>query len=170
MRSIKSKSAAIAATLLVGLIFGINVGTASAVPKGTTVCVQDPNTFNYIIWNTTTGAYTFEQCSTEADPVFGTGTVKVVDNIQYLTDNESNIKVSAAFSDNQLTGTATVLLKVTQGVWQTVRINATELGLPCICENLEAPTGSVSILVFLGLALGWLAWRIVRVRRVTGSV
>jgi hypothetical protein len=169
LRSIKSKSVAIAALLTIGLIFCVNVGTASAAPKGSSVCIQDNNTFNYITWNTTTGAYTFQDCSAQGSPITGTGTVKVVDNIQYLTDNESNIKVSAAYSQNQLTGTATVLLSVATGVWQTVRINDTDPTSECpICE-IEAPSGSVSILVFLGLVLGWLAWGIFRVRRARGS-
>ena len=165
MKSFKSVLVTIVAALSIALVFLVNMKTACATPSPT-VCVQDPVTLNYITWNTATGAYTFQECSTKGSPIMGAGQVKLVDGIQYLTDNKSTIKLSAAFLTGQLTGKATVNLIVAKGITQTVSINATMPGMPCACiPMMESASGSVSILVFLGLVLVWFAWRVFSVTR-----
>jgi hypothetical protein len=103
-------------------------------PPGPTfdTCLKDNTTGNLIEWNSTTGQYIFARCSGNFT-VTGTGTVAVVNGIRTLTDNKADRRISAGFNTGQLTGNATLYLRVAQGVWQTFRIIDTNPSAGCKC-------------------------------------
>jgi hypothetical protein len=140
---------------------------ASAAPvptPSTQVCLQDDKTSSTISWDTTTGVYSFLQCSTTPVVLTGTGKVRLVNGTQTLTDNESDRRISASFLTGQLTGSATIMDQYSKGLWETFSIHDTVVNPPCLCP-LASGGSDRTLLVFLALALSWLAWRVFRVRR-----
>jgi parallel beta-helix repeat protein len=104
------------------------------VPTGPSfdACLKDNTTGNLIQWNSTTGQYQFTRCS-DNFTVSGTGTVALVNGIRTLTDFKSDRRIRAGFNTAQLTGNATIYLKVGQGVWQVFQINDTNPSAVCKC-------------------------------------
>jgi len=94
--------------------------------------LKDSTSGNLIQWNSTTGQYQFTRCS-DNFVLSGTGTVSLVNGIRTLTDFKSDRRISAGFNTSQLTGNATIYLKVAQGVWQTFRIVGTNPSAVCKC-------------------------------------
>jgi predicted outer membrane repeat protein len=95
-------------------------------------CLKDNTTGNLLQWNSTTGQYLFTRCS-DNFTLSGTGTVALVNGIRTLTDMKPDRRISAGFNTGQLTGNATLYLKVAQGVWQTFRVFDTNPSAACKC-------------------------------------
>jgi hypothetical protein len=95
-------------------------------------CLKDNGTGNLLQWNSTTGDYKFTRCS-DNFMLTGTGTVALINGIRTLNDFKTDRRISAGFNTGQLTGNATIYLKVAQGVWQTFRIFDTNPSAACKC-------------------------------------
>jgi hypothetical protein len=95
-------------------------------------CLKDNSTGNLFQFNSTTGQYRFTRCS-DSFTLTGTGVVALVNGIRTLTDTKPDRKIHAGFITGQLTGSATIYLKVAQGVWQLFRINDTNPSAVCNC-------------------------------------
>lgn len=95
-------------------------------------CLKDNSTSNLIQWNSTTGQYKFTRCS-DGFMLTGTGAVALVNGIRTLTDFKSDRRIKAGFNTGQLTGSATIYLQVTQGVWQLFQIYDTDPHAVCNC-------------------------------------
>jgi hypothetical protein len=106
--------------------------TSAAVLTILDVCLKDNSTGNLFQWNSTTGQYKFTRCS-DGFTLTGTGMVRLVNGIRTLTDFKTDRRISAGFITGQMTGSATILLNVAQGVWQTFRINDTNPAATCSC-------------------------------------
>ena len=94
--------------------------------------MKDNSTGNLFQWNSTTGQYMFTRCS-DGFNLTGTGVVRLVNGIRTLTDFKTDRRISAGFNTGQLTGSATIYLMVTGGVWQTFRIVDTNPAAVCAC-------------------------------------
>jgi predicted outer membrane repeat protein len=105
-----------------------------SVPAGPSfdTCLKDNTTGNLLQWNSSTGQYQFTRCS-DKFTLTGTGTVGLVNGIRTLNDFKTDRRISAGFNTGQLTGNATIYLKVAQGVWQTFRIVDTNPSAVCKC-------------------------------------
>jgi hypothetical protein len=97
-------------------------------------CLKDDSTGNLFQFNSTTGQYLFIRCS-DGFTLNGTGVVRQVNGVLTVTDSKSDRRVSAGFYPGQRTGSATIYLMVAQGIWQTFRINATNVAAVCICPS-----------------------------------
>jgi len=95
-------------------------------------CLKDNGTGNLLQWNSATGQYTFTRCS-DGFTLTGTGSVALVNGIGTLRDFKIDRRISAGFNTSQLTGSATIYLKVAQGAWQTLRIVDTNPSAVCKC-------------------------------------
>jgi parallel beta-helix repeat protein len=95
-------------------------------------CLKDNTTGNLLQWNSSTGQYQFTRCS-DKFILTGTGTVALVNGIRTLNDFKADRRISAGFNTGQLTGNATIYLRVAQGVWQTFRIIDTNPSAVCKC-------------------------------------
>ncbi|HEY6332363.1 MAG TPA: hypothetical protein VI756_23765 [Blastocatellia bacterium] len=114
-----------------------SVTTTAATLTVLNACLKDNSTGNLLQWNSVTGLtgqYTFTQCS-NGSTLSGTGTVGLVNGLETLTVSNANLRLSAAFSTGQLTGTATIYNEVATGVWQTFKINDTNPGAACACSE-----------------------------------
>jgi len=107
---------------------------AAPVVNGVDTCLVDNRTGNLLQWSSTTGAYKFTRCS-DGFMVTGTGVAKLVNGIRTLTDFKSSVRLSAGFNTGQLTGNATIYLKVAQGVWQSFQIVDTNPQAICSCAH-----------------------------------
>jgi 6-phosphogluconolactonase (cycloisomerase 2 family) len=120
---------------------GINSGLGSlavfpgkACPTFDT-CMRDDTTGNVFSFSSTTGAYQFTRCS-DGFSISGTGTIRMIGSVLILTDNKPDRRISASFLNGQLTGNATIMLMVAQGVWQTFTVHdTTSLGTGCSCSG-----------------------------------
>jgi len=104
------------------------------VVNGFNTCLRDNTTGNLLQWSSTTGAYQFTRCS-DGFTVTGTGVAKLVNGIRTLTDFKTDRRLSAGFNTGQLTGNATIYLKVAQGVWQSFQIVDTNPQAICSCAH-----------------------------------
>jgi len=95
-------------------------------------CLKDNSSGNLIQWNSTTGQYQFTRCS-DNFTLSGTGTVAVVNGIRTLTDFKADRRIRAGFNKGQLTGNATIYLKIGNGVWQVFQVNDTNPSAVCKC-------------------------------------
>jgi len=95
-------------------------------------CLKDNTSGNLLQWNTTTGQYKFTRCS-DNFTLTGTGRVALVNGIRMLTDSSTGRRINAGFNTGQLTGDATIYLKVGPGVWQVFRIHDTNPSAVCAC-------------------------------------
>jgi hypothetical protein len=143
-------------------------GRAVVTPTIDQICLEDDTVENYITWNTTTGVYSFVDCA-KLTGTTGTGKVRLQNGTQTLTDNQATKKISASFLTGQRTGTATIVLEYSPGLWQTTTIHDTVVNPSCVCS---VPSGGSdrTVLVFLLLVLSWLTWRMIRARRQEPSV
>lgn len=97
-------------------------------------CLKDNSSGNLFQWNSISGQYKFTRCS-DGFTLTGTGVVKVVNDIQTLTDSESDRRVSAGRNLGQMTGTVTIYFEYGLGVWETFVINDTNPGAVCACSG-----------------------------------
>jgi predicted outer membrane repeat protein len=95
-------------------------------------CLKDNKTGNLFQFDSTTGQYQFAKCS-DGFTLSGTGRVALVNGIRKLTDKKPDRKISAAFNTGQLTGNATIYLKLASGVWQHFRVHDTNPSAVCKC-------------------------------------
>jgi hypothetical protein len=95
-------------------------------------CMKDNSTGDLFQINSATGHYLFTVCST-GFTLIGTGMIGHQSGILTLTDSESNRKVSAGFNPASRTGSATIYLMVSTGVWQVFHLNATNPNANCKC-------------------------------------
>ncbi|MGH9763559.1 MAG: proprotein convertase P-domain-containing protein, partial [Blastocatellia bacterium] len=102
-------------------------------PPPFNTCLQDDHTGDYIQWNSTTGAYTFVHCGTGGFTLNGTGTVSLVSNMKILQDNKTDRRITASFSNSQLTGRATIVVISSPGVSRTFSISQTRTHPTCTC-------------------------------------
>jgi len=102
---------------------------AAAVMSSFDTCLVDA-AGNQLIWNSTTGAYTFTRAS-DGFKLSGTGVVGLVNGIKTLTDFKSDRRISAGLNTGQLTGHAIIYLQVAQGVWQVSQIVDTNPSAQC---------------------------------------
>jgi hypothetical protein len=108
-------------------------GTLGGAPNGAfDTCLVDNSTGNLLQWNSTTGQYKFTRCS-DGFMITGTGVAKLVNGIRTLTDFKSDRRISAGFNTGQLTGNATLYLRVAGGVWQSFQIVDTNPHAVCVC-------------------------------------
>ena len=127
-----------AAIVMVGLLAAspTNSVTFAGAPvvNGFDTCLRDNTTGNLLQWNSTTGQYQFTRCS-DGFMIIGTGVAKLVNGIRTLTDFKTDRRISAGFNTGQLTGNATIYLKVAQGVWQSFPIVDTNPHAICACPG-----------------------------------
>jgi len=127
-----------AAIVMVGLLAAspTNSVTFAGAPvvNGFDTCLRDNTTGNLLQWNSTTGQYQFTRCS-DGFMIIGTGVAKLVNGIRTLTDFKTDRRISAGFNTGQLTGNATIYLKVAQGVWQSFQIVDTNPHAVCACPG-----------------------------------
>jgi len=109
----------------------VNAGSAGQCIINYDTCLRDASGAGLLQWNSTTGQYKFTRCS-DGFMLTGTGTVRLVNGIHMLTDSKTDRRISAGFNPGQLTGSATIYLMVTPGVWQVFRINEA-IPTPCLC-------------------------------------
>jgi hypothetical protein len=64
----------------------------------------------------------------------GTGVAKLVNGIRTLRDFKTDRRISAGFNTGQLTGNATLYLKVAPGAWQSFQIVDTNPHAVCACS------------------------------------
>jgi len=97
------------------------------------ICMKDNTSGDVFAFNSVTGAYMYTRCS-DGFSISGTGAVRSVGGVLNLIDNRPDRRISAAFITGQLTGNVTVMVNVTQGVWQTMSVHdTTSLGKGCSC-------------------------------------
>ena len=128
------KTRTLSLALVAVLVASVTLLFPGAVPAKSAfdTCLVDNSTGNLFQWNSTTGDYKFTRCS-DGFMLTGTGTVKLVNGIRTLRDFKTDRRLSTGFNRSQLTGSATIYLKVAQGVWQTFRIIDTNPSAACIC-------------------------------------
>ncbi|MGH9764829.1 MAG: hypothetical protein ACREDR_16160, partial [Blastocatellia bacterium] len=101
-------------------------GKGSILPQGSSLnkSIQDAtDPSKVLLFNSSTGAFQFSECDLTPSPFFAaTGTVTTVNSIINLQYNTGGNKVTAQINSGSLTGTATVTLAVSQGVFQTYRL------------------------------------------------
>ena len=97
-----------------------------------TACIQNFDLRNWLTFDTVSGAYTFTGCTPGQFNLSGTGTVRIVGGVAFLTDNKPDRRVSAFFNLSQGTGHATVSVLIAPGTFQTLSINGV-FGAPCTC-------------------------------------
>jgi hypothetical protein len=87
-------------------------------------------------WNSKSGAFMFTHCGANGFTLAGTGKTSLVSGVLTLTDTNPNCQINAGFNTGQLTGKATITLKVAAGVYQTFVINqTTPHPTCCVCED-----------------------------------
>jgi hypothetical protein len=97
-------------------------------------CLKDNSNGNLLEWNSTTGEYSFTNCS-NGFMLTGTGTVGLASGMRTLMVSTANVRISAALNSGQRTGSATIYIMVSQGSWQLFRITDTNPSAVCACEN-----------------------------------
>ena len=97
------------------------------------VCLQDNVSGDWISWNSQTGDYQFTRCGKNGFVLTGTGKVGSASSISTLTDARQDRRVSAGFMTGQLTGSATVVLLLAPGVYQTFRVTSSNPHPTCSC-------------------------------------
>jgi len=118
-------------------VFTNTCGTAMTTAANLTVfdqCIKDDSSGNLLQFSSVTGQYQFTVCS----PRFmlsGTGVVSHPNGIIALTDFKPDRRVSAGYNPGTKTGSAVMNLMIAQGVWQTLRINATNPSAVCTCPT-----------------------------------
>jgi hypothetical protein len=113
-------------------VSGINVNAMGVV---TADCLQDDGTGDFLQWNSMTGDYLFTHCGTNGFTLAGTGSARLANNTQSLSDNKPDRRISAGYLVNQLTGSATVIVIRAAGLTQTYHINQTNIHPTCVCRG-----------------------------------
>jgi hypothetical protein len=108
-------------------------GGVLGLPAAQTACLQNPGGNDWLTFDTGSGVYTFTGCNPGEFTLSGTGTVKTVNGVVFLTDLKPDRKVTASFNLGTLTGHATVSMITSPGMSQTLSINSA-LGQPCVCH------------------------------------
>jgi hypothetical protein len=114
---------------------GSDIGAYEASPLNFNLCLQDGGTGDFLQWNSTTGDYLFTHCGTNGFTLAGTGSARLANNTQSLSDNKPDRRISAGYLVNQLTGSATVIVIRAAGLTQTYHINQTNIHPTCVCRG-----------------------------------
>ena len=85
----------------------INITIAGVVGDPSIICIQDESNGNFILFNTTTGDYTFTRCST-GFMLSGIGTVTTTGCSVRLTHNSGNRRLTATIDRCQKKGIASI--------------------------------------------------------------
>ncbi|HKV39220.1 MAG TPA: beta-propeller fold lactonase family protein [Blastocatellia bacterium] len=115
-----------------GSPFGGVTGPWSIATGATNFCLRDNQSNNLLQFNPATGAYRFTRCS-DGLSLSGTGQVESVSGVVTLTDTQPGYRIRASFNPGQSTGSANIVLVVSQGVFETIRINDTNPNSVCSC-------------------------------------
>jgi predicted outer membrane repeat protein len=110
----------------------VDIGAFESQAPSFDTCLKDNNTGNLFQFNSVTGLYQFTRCS-DSFTLSGTGVVAMVNGLRTLTDFKADRKISAGFNIGQLTGSATIYLKVGPGIWQLCRVHDTNPSAVCKC-------------------------------------
>ncbi|HEY6328514.1 MAG TPA: HYR domain-containing protein, partial [Blastocatellia bacterium] len=123
--------------------------TATDHAGNTSTCTFTVTVFNTAVsspsgdslqWNSKTGAYMFTHCGKNGFNLAGTGKAALVNGTLTLTVTNSNCQISAGFLTGQLTGRATVTVKLAAGVYQTFVIIQTDPHPACcLCQDAPPP-------------------------------
>lgn len=96
-------------------------------------CLMDDSTGDLLQFNSTTGDYQFTRC-TDGSTLTGTGVIRTINSIVYLTDSKPDRRISAGLLIGQLTGSATIIRIYAGGLSQTFRISDTNPHPTCACH------------------------------------
>jgi predicted outer membrane repeat protein len=110
----------------------VDIGALEFQAPSFDTCLKDNSTGNLFQFSSVTGQYLFTRCS-DSFTISGTGVVSLVNGIRTIKDMKSDRKISAGFNTGQLTGNATIYLKVAQGVWQVFQIHDSNPSAVCKC-------------------------------------
>jgi hypothetical protein len=97
-------------------------------------CIKDDATGNLLQFSSTTGAYQFTRCK-DGFTLTGTGSVRLANHIETLTDRKPDRRISAGFLTNQLTGHAVITIVAGPGLSQTYNLNQTNPRAVCACNG-----------------------------------
>jgi hypothetical protein len=118
--------------------------TATDHAGNTTSCTFTVTVFNTAMmsngdslqWNSKSGAYLFTHCGANGFSLAGIGKTALVNGMLTLTVTNPTCQINAEFNTGQLTGKATVILKLGPGISQTFVINQTSPHPTCcVCED-----------------------------------
>jgi hypothetical protein len=101
--------------------------------EGLDMCLKDNNLNDFIQWNSSTGDYVFTHCGTNGFTLSGTGKVGVSNGIRSLADKKPDRNINAGFNGASLTGSATVVVIPSPGLFVTYRITDTNPHATCNC-------------------------------------
>lgn len=111
---------------------GVAPVSTAVLPQGGTICMRDDASGSILTYDSSTGAYNFDNC--KGFTLAGMGTIRTVNNIVTLSDRKPDRSVSAGFNKGQLTGSAAISFMIGQGSYRTFRINdTTSRGAVCSC-------------------------------------
>jgi hypothetical protein len=114
-------------------IMGNSLLWAAGLTDFPNLCLQDDVSGNTFQFDPKTGFYVFTRCK-DGLVLQGTGSVRVIGGITYLSDSQGDHPISAGLLSNQMTGRAIIQLRLAQGVWQTISISATNPHSNCVCS------------------------------------
>jgi hypothetical protein len=96
------------------------------------ICLQDDHTGDTFRFSSQTGTYVYTRCK-DKFTLSGTGSVKVINHIVFLTDSRPDRNIIANFNQGQLTGNAKVTLIIGPGMYQPIMVFQTNPHPTCVC-------------------------------------
>jgi len=109
---------------------------------GTDTCLQDDHTGDFLQWSSMTGDYLFTHCggvgSTPAFVMQGKGVPRLMAYTRFLTDTETDRRITALYLTNQFTGHASISVITGAGISTNYFINQTNPHPTCVCFQTSA--------------------------------